>query len=95
MQTHLTHRNTIFKYSHASINFDNVDVLLEDGNVYQYIDNGYRPVLKNKTATMFFLKKRFSSLYFCLGLYVHALNKAYRPNTPLLDILMHCYINII
>ena len=27
MQTHLTHRNTIFEYSHASVNLDNVDVL--------------------------------------------------------------------
>ena len=34
-------------------NYKYVDILhLEDGNVY-------RPVLKNKTATMFFLKKPF------------------------------------
>ena len=33
---------------------DNADVLyLEDGNVY-------RPVLRNKTTTVFFLKKNFS-----------------------------------
>ena len=37
------------EYYSASVNLDNVDVLyLEDGNL---------PVLKNKPATMFFLKK--------------------------------------
>ena len=51
IQTNLTHINTIFEYFHASANSGNVDVLyLEDGNVC-------RPVLKNKTSTMFFLKK--------------------------------------
>ena len=45
--------NTIFAYCHASVNLDNVDILyLENGNIY-------RPVLKNKTPTLFFLKKPF------------------------------------
>ena len=45
--------NTIFAYCHASVNLDNVVVLyLEDGNVY-------RPVLKNETTTMFFVKTHF------------------------------------
>ena len=56
MLTHLTHRNTIFEYDHASMILGNEGVLyLEDGDVY-------RLILKNKTATMFFLKKTFSSL---------------------------------
>ena len=43
----------IFAYCHASMNLDDVDVL--------YVENGnaYKPVLKNKTTTMFFLKKPF------------------------------------
>ena len=53
MQTHLTHINTIFKYCHASVNLNNVDVLhLEDGNVCN-------PVLKNKTSTLFSPKNPF------------------------------------
>ena len=55
MQTRLTeiHVNTLFEYCHASVNLDNVDILyLENGNVY-------RPRLKHKTATIFFLKKLF------------------------------------
>ena len=53
MKTHPTDINALFEYCHASLNLDNVDVLyFEYGNVY-------RPVLKNKTATMFCLQKRF------------------------------------
>ena len=53
MQTHLTYINTIFEYCHASVIIANVNVLYsEDGKVY-------RPVLKNKTATMFFSPKPF------------------------------------
>ena len=45
--------NTIFENCHAPVILDNVDILnLEDENVY-------RPVLKNKSATMFFLKNLF------------------------------------
>ena len=45
--------NTIFEYCHTSVILDNVDILyLEDENVY-------RPVLKNKIATMILLKKPF------------------------------------
>ena len=60
MQTHLTHINTILEYCHASVIIDNADVLyLEDWN-------GHSLVLKNKTATIFFLKKPFSSFgVFC------------------------------
>ena len=55
MQTYLTHLNSIFEYYHASVNLDREYVLhLEDENVY-------RPVLKNKTATMCFCQKNFSS----------------------------------
>ena len=51
MQNHLTHISTIFEYWYASVNLDNA-LYLEYGNVY-------RPVLKNKSATMiFFLKKK-------------------------------------
>ena len=39
--------NNIYKYCHASVNLDNVDVLyLENGNV-----DRPRPVQKNKTTT--------------------------------------------
>ena len=62
IQLHLTLINsiiiiyTVYKYCHASVNLDNVDVLyLENGNV-----DRPRPVLKNKTAT-FFLKNFFSA----------------------------------
>ena len=51
MQTHLTHTNTIFKYFHASVILDIVDVLYLEG----------KNVLKNKTATVFFMKKLFYS----------------------------------
>ena len=45
--------NTIFAYCHASVKLDNVDILyLENRNLF-------RPILKNKTATMFSLKKPF------------------------------------
>ena len=58
IQTHLTYINTIFEYCLAQVILDNVDVLcLEDGNVY-------KPVLKNNTTTMFFLKKKFLAIYF-------------------------------
>ena len=49
MQTHLTHINTIFKYFHASVILDIVDVLYLEG----------KNVLKNKTATVFFYEKTF------------------------------------
>ena len=53
VQTYLIHISIIIEYCHASVILDNADVLhLEDGNVC-------RPVLKNNTATMFFLKKSF------------------------------------
>ena len=49
----------LFEYCHASVKLYNVDVLyLEYGNVY-------RPVLKNKTATMLFPKKKTFSNYNC------------------------------
>ena len=51
MQTNLTHINTIFKYFHASVILDIVDVLYLKG----------KNVLKNKTATVFFMKKLFYS----------------------------------
>ena len=51
MKTHLTHINTIFKYFHASVILDIVDVLYLKGE----------NVLKNKTATVFFMKKLFYS----------------------------------
>ena len=51
MQTHLTHINTIFKYFHASVILDIVDVLYLEG----------KNVLKNKTGTVFFMKKLFYS----------------------------------
>ena len=45
---------TVFKYCYASVVLDNVVVLyLEDGYAYN------TAVLKNKTATMFFLQKFF------------------------------------
>ena len=40
MQTYLTHINTTFKYCHASVILDNVDVLYAEGG------DEYRPVLK-------------------------------------------------
>ena len=53
MQIYVTHTNIIFEHCHASVILDNVDVLyLEDGNLC-------RPLLKNKTETMFFLKNLF------------------------------------
>ena len=56
MLTHQAHINAILEYHTASVIIDlNADVLyLKDENVC-------RLVLKNKTATMFFLKKPFSS----------------------------------
>ena len=47
MQTYLTQINYIFEYFHASVIFDNVDVL--------YLEERYvcRPALQNNTATMF------------------------------------------
>ena len=55
MQTHQTHTNTVFEYCHASVILDNINVLyLEDLNEY-------RSAVKNKTATMFFSLKTFSS----------------------------------
>ena len=48
----------LFEYCHASLILGNVDVsYLEDGNVY--------PVLKNKTAIMFFFSKKTSSFSLC------------------------------
>ena len=53
VQTYLTHINIMFEYCHASETLYKVDILyLEDGTV-----TVGRPVLKNNTATMFFLKK--------------------------------------
>ena len=56
MYTHYfdTYKHNInFGFCHASVNLDNVDLLyLEDLNVH-------KPVLENKTATVFFLKKPF------------------------------------
>ena len=54
MQSHLTDTNALFEYCHASENLEKDILYLEYGNVY-------RLVLKNKTATMFFLKIPFSS----------------------------------
>ena len=51
MQTHLTHINTIFKYFHAPVILDIVDVLYLEG----------KNVLKNKIATVVFMKKLFYS----------------------------------
>ena len=54
-QTHLTHINIIIEYC-----LNNVDVLyLEEENVH-------RPVLKKKTASMFFLKKPFLGIIIAL-----------------------------
>ena len=53
MQAHLTHLSTLFKHYHASVNLDIVDAF------YLEVENVYRPVLKNKTATVFFLKEIF------------------------------------
>ena len=52
MQTDLKHINTILKYCHAPVITD-VDVLhLKEATLY-------KPVLKTKTATVFFLKTLF------------------------------------
>ena len=54
MQTHLTHKETISEYCHASVILDYIDVLHSEDR------NKYRPVLKT-IPQLFFSHKTFSS----------------------------------
>ena len=71
MQTHLTHINTILEYCLASVIIDKADV---------FHCNVHSLVLKNKPATIFILKKPYSSFgVFCK-----------RPSTAVGPFYQHC-----
>ena len=76
--------NTIFENCHAPVILDNVDILnLEDENVY-------RPVLKNKSATMFF--RRCVCLCVCLSVCLSLHTITQKEWIKKFEILTNCNI---